>query len=118
MRKMAADRSPPFLKGTLDILVLKALVWTPMHGFELTQWLADRSGSAFELDEAAIYQSLYRMESKELITGEWGMSGLGKRARYYHLTAAGRAHLRREGARWKQYAAAVASILDSAPDKA
>ncbi len=48
----------PFLKGTLDVLVLKALAWTPMHGFELARWLEARSGEAFELDEAAIYQAL------------------------------------------------------------
>ena len=62
----------PFLKGTLDILVLKALAWTPMHGFELTRWLAERSDSAFEIDEAAVYQSLYRMEAKRLVASESG----------------------------------------------
>jgi len=110
-----ADTSP-FLKGTLDILVLRALAWAPMHGFELTRWLAERSASLFELDEAGVYQSLYRMESKGLIAGEWGLSELGKRARYYKLTASGRAHLRKESVRWKQYATAVASILDAASD--
>ena len=105
----------PFLKGTLDILVLKALAWTPMHGFELTHWLAERSGAAFEIDEAAVYQSLYRMEAKRLVAAEWGLSDKGRRARYYQITTAGREHLRRETQLWRRYAAVVETILDTAP---
>jgi len=108
----------PFLKGTLDMLVLRALGWAPMHGFELTRWLAERSGDALELDEAAVYQSLYRMEAKGLVSAEWGRSEKGHRARYYRVTAAGREHLRREAALWRRYAEVVASILDTAPRKA
>ena len=108
----------PFLKGTMDILVLKALAWTPMHGFELARWLEERSGEAFEIDEAAVYQSLYRMEAKGLVGAEWGRSEKGHRARYYHVTADGREHLRREAALWRQYAQVVASILDTTPRKA
>jgi transcriptional regulator len=105
----------PFLKGTLDILVLKALGWAPMHGFELTRWLVERSGAAFEIDEAAVYQSLYRMEAKRLIVAEWGVSEKGRRARYYRISTTGREHLRREARRWRQYAEVVATILDTAP---
>ncbi len=105
----------PFLKGTLDILVLKALAWTPMHGFELTRWLGERSGAAFELDEAAVYQSLYRLEARRLIAAEWGVSEKGRRARYYRLTTSGREHLRREARLWRRYAAVVEGILDTAP---
>jgi len=106
----------PLLKGTLDVLVLKALVWTPMHGFELTRWLADHSGTAWDLDEAAVYQSLYRMEARGLVVAEWGRSEKGRRARYYELTPTGRTELQRESARWRQYAAVVATILDAAPE--
>ena len=108
----------PFLKGTLDILVLKALAWAPMHGFELTRWLVERSGAEFEIDEAAVYQSLYRMEAQRLIAAEWGMSEKGRRARYYRVTASGREHLRRESRQWRRYAAVVAAILDTAPGDA
>ena len=108
----------PFLKGTLDILVLKALAWTPMHGFELARWIEERSGDSFEIDEAAVYQSLYRLEAQSFVSAEWGRSEKGHRARYYHLTAAGREHLRREAALWRRYAEAVATILDAAPRKA
>jgi PadR family transcriptional regulator, regulatory protein PadR len=115
---MPAADTLPFLKGTLDILVLKALGWAPMHGFELTRWLADRSGDAFELDEAAVYQSLYRLEARGLVAAEWGTSEKGRRARYYKLTAAGRESLRREAALWRRYAEVVATILDTAPRNA
>ncbi|HKH91286.1 MAG TPA: PadR family transcriptional regulator, partial [Gemmatimonadaceae bacterium] len=108
----------PLVRGTLDALVLKALAWTPMHGFELARWLEARSGDAFELDEAAIYQALYRLEARELVAAEWGRSEKGRRARYYRLTTAGREHLRREAERWRRYAMVVAEILDTAPGKA
>ena len=108
----------PLLKGTLDILVLKALAWTPMHGFELTRWLAERSGAAFELDEAAVYQSLYRLEARRLVAADWGVSEKGRRARYYRLTTSGREHLRREAGLWRRYAAVVEAILDTAPGDA
>lgn len=108
----------PLLKGTLDILVLKALAWTPMHGFELTRWLAEQSGESFELDEAAVYQALYRLESRKLVAAEWGMSEKGRRARYYELTSAGREHLRRESALWRRYAEVVTTILDASPRRA
>ena len=108
----------PFLKGTLDILVLKALAWTPMHGFELTRWLAERSAATFEIDEAAVYQSLYRMEARRLVTAEWGMSDKGRRARYYQITTSGREHLKRETQLWRRYAEVVETILDTTPGRA
>ena len=113
---MAPPLALPILKGTLDVLVLKALAWTPMHGFELTRWLADRSGDALELDEAAVYQALYRMEARGLVRAEWGASDRGRRARYYQLTTAGRTHLRKDSAAWRRYARVVSAILDAVPD--
>ena len=115
---MTTPTEAPFLKGTLDILVLRALAWAPMHGFELARWLDERSGAAFELDEAAVYQALYRLEARELVAAEWGRSEKGRRARYYRLTPAGREHLKREAERWRRYALVVAEILDTAPGKA
>ena len=118
---MADHPTLPLLKGTLDVLVLQALAWAPMHGFELTRWLEERSGAAgtaFALDVPAVYQALYRMEARGLVSAEWGRSEKQRRARYYQLTAGGRAHLRREAALWRQYAAAVTAILDTAPAEA
>ena len=106
--------SMPVLKGTLDVLALKALSWGPMHGFEITRWLESRSGSALEIDESALYQALYRMEARGLVEAEWGVSEKNRRVRLYRMTPAGRAHLRAEAAKWRRYAQTVDGILATA----
>ena len=99
------------VKGTLDLLVLKALAWGPMHGFEVAAWLEQRSDAALALDDSALYQALYRMEGRGLIAAEWGVTGNNRRARYYRLTTEGRAHLRAETSAWMRYAETVSRIL-------
>jgi transcriptional regulator len=99
------------LKGTLDVLVLKALAWGPMHGFEVAAWLEERSTGALALDDSGLYQGLYRLEGRRLITAEWGVTENNRRARYYRITKAGRAHLASETATWARYAATVTGIL-------
>ena len=106
--------SMPVLKGTLDVLALKALSWGPMHGFEITRWLESRSGSALEIDESALYQALYRMEARGLVEAEWAVSEKNRRVRLYRMTPAGRAHLRAEAAKWRRYAETVSGILAAA----
>lgn len=103
----------PLLKGTLDALVLKALSWGPMHAFEIGQWLADRSAGELAIDEAALIQALHRMEERRLLVGEWGVTGNNRRARYYGMTVAGRAHLRAETASLKSSVAALTTILSA-----
>jgi transcriptional regulator len=103
------------VKGTLDVLVLKALSWTPMHGFEITQWLEARSGGALGVQDSALYQALHRLEARGLAAAEWGVTANNQRARYYRLTDAGRAHLTAETAQWVRYAATVTDILTAAP---
>jgi transcriptional regulator len=99
------------VKGTLDVLVLKALAWGPMHGFEVAAWLEEHSSGALALDDSGFYQALYRLEGRALIAAEWGMTENNRRARYYRLTREGRAHLRQETATWLRYAAVVTAIL-------
>jgi transcriptional regulator len=106
-----ADSPLPLLKGTLDVLVLKALTWAPMHGFEITTWLEERSGGGLGIEDSALYQALYRLERRALVAADWGVTENNRRARYYQLTAAGRAHLRSETSRWVQYAGLVTGIL-------
>ena len=105
----------PVLKGTLDVLVLRALTWAPMHGFEISTWLEHQSSDSLELEDSALYQALYRMEGKGLIEAEWGVTDNNRKARYYKLTAAGRAHLRNETTRWLRYAQTVTEILTATP---
>jgi PadR family transcriptional regulator, regulatory protein PadR len=108
----------PLVKGTLDVLVLKALSWGPMHGFEITTWLEDRSAGALGVEDSALYQALHRMEERGLIAAQWGTTGNNRRARYYSVTAAGRAHLSAETSRWVRYAETVTGILTAAPQRA
>lgn len=99
------------LRGTLDPLVLKTLSWAPMHAFEVSSWIEDRSGGRVVVDDAALIQALHRMEERRLIVSEWGMSKNGRRAKYYRITPAGRDHLRAESARLADHFDALVTIL-------
>jgi transcriptional regulator len=101
----------PVLKGTLDLLVLRALNWGPMHGFEIVNWLEHTADHRLEIDDSALYQAVYRLEERGLVDAEWGVTENNRRARYYKLTAQGRAHLRSETKHWMQYAETVTTIL-------
>jgi PadR family transcriptional regulator, regulatory protein PadR len=109
---MAGKPEPnTILKGTLDVLVLKALSLAPMHGFEVTEWLEREAGGSLGLDDSAVYQALYRMEKRGLVEAEWGVSEKNRRARYYELTKQGRSHLKAETRRVLRYADMVRGIL-------
>jgi PadR family transcriptional regulator, regulatory protein PadR len=101
----------PVLKGNLDVLVLKALTWGDRHGFEILDWLEQRSGGRLDIDDSAIYQALHRLEARNLVAAEWGVSDLNRRVRFYWLTDAGRAHLRAQTSKWSQYAFTISDIL-------
>lgn len=99
------------IRGTLDVLVLKTISWTPMHAFEITNWLEDRSNGLLSIDGPALIQALHRMEERGLIIGDWGKSKNGRRARFYALTPAGRAHLRSESAKLAEDTGVLMAIL-------
>jgi PadR family transcriptional regulator PadR len=107
--------SLPVVKGTLDVLVLRALQWTPMHGFEITSWLEERSANSLDVEDSAVYQALYRMEERGLIEAEWGVTENQRQARYYKITPQGRAHLKAQTAQWLRYSETVTTILTAAP---
>jgi transcriptional regulator len=102
------------LKGTLDVLVLKALSWGPMHGFEITSWIEDRSDRRLVVEDAALLQALHRMEERKLLAAEWGVTKNARRARYYRLTTAGRAHLRAESEKLVDHVDALTTVLSAA----
>jgi PadR family transcriptional regulator, regulatory protein PadR len=110
------SESLSLVKGTLDALVLKALLWTPMHGFEITTWLEERSRGALELKDSALYQALYRLEERGLVEAEWGVTENNRRARYYRITPAGKTHLESETSSFMRYTEIVGGIL-TAPAK-
>ena len=103
------------IKGTLDVLVLKALTWQPMHGFEITTWLETQSRRRLALEDAALYQALYRMEKRGLVKAAWGVTEGNRRARYYRITAAGRAELATQTTQWVRYAETMNDILLATP---
>ncbi|HXT14954.1 MAG TPA: PadR family transcriptional regulator [Gemmatimonadaceae bacterium] len=103
----------PLMKGTVDMLVLKALSWGPMHGFGIATWLEQRSSGALGLDDSAMYQVLHRLEGRGFVEAEWAVTDNNRNARYYKLTPEGRAYLRETTANWLQYSASVTSIVTS-----
>jgi transcriptional regulator len=103
--------STPLLKGTLDLLVLKALTLGPMHGFEIVSWLEQRSNGSVGVDDGALYYALHRMEERGWIESEWRLTSNNRKARYYRVLPAGRTHLRTEGASLEKYARALVDIL-------
>lgn len=103
------------IKGTLDVLVLKALTWQTMHGFEITAWLENQSRRRLALEDAALYQALYRMEKRGLVKATWGLTAENRRARFYRITAAGRAELAAQTDQWVRYAATMNDILLARP---
>ena len=111
MRGTVTRQALPVIKGTVDVLVLKALTWAPMHGFEITTWIEEHSEGALEVEDSALYQALYRLEERALVEAKWGVTENRRRARYYQITRAGRSHLRDESERLTTYATKLAEIL-------
>jgi transcriptional regulator len=103
----------PLLKGTLDLLVLKALSWEPMHGYDIIEWVRRETDGLLEIDDAALYQSLHRLEDRGSLRSEWGLSENNRRAKYYELTARGRKEFATESASWRDYANAVFHLLEA-----
>jgi DNA-binding PadR family transcriptional regulator len=103
----------PMLRGTLDPLVLKTVLWSPMHAFEITSWIEERSNGRVQIDDAALLQALHRLEDRRYIAGDWGVTENGRRAKYYRITAAGRDYLRTEAAQLVDHLNAVVSILSA-----
>ena len=107
----------PMLRGTLDPLVLKTVSWSPMHAFEITNWIEERSDGHVQIDDAALLQALHRLEERKLLAADWGVTENGRRAKYYSLTAAGRSYLRTEAARLVDHLDAIVSILSAKTSK-
>jgi transcriptional regulator len=100
-------------RGTLDVLILKALVWGPLHGYAITSLIRRQSDDALLVEEGTLYPALWRLESKKLLEAEWGLSENNRKAKYYRLTDEGLTHLRRETLTWEAYALAVAKVLSA-----
>jgi PadR family transcriptional regulator, regulatory protein PadR len=102
------------LRGTLDVLILKALMWGPQHGYAVTSFIRQHSGDVLLVEEGTLYPALWRLESKEFLASEWGLSENNRKAKFYRLTPAGKKQLNEERAAWEAYAEAVSRVLNAA----
>ena len=102
------------LQGTLDLLVLKAVSWGPLHGYAVATWIRERSGDQLLVEEGALYPALHRLERRRWLTAEWGLSENNRKAKFYRLTPGGRAQLRAELSLWERYVGAVGRVLRTA----
>ena len=101
------------MRGTLELLILRALSGDPRHGYEIAEWLREASGGDLELVEGTLYPALHRMARRGWIESSWGKSEGGRRAKYYRLTPDGQGQLERQLARWQKHAAAVQRALEA-----
>ena len=99
------------LKGTLDVLILKALSWGPLHGYAVSRWIRQVTDDALEVQEGVLYPALHRLERRGLVRAEWGVSETNRRVKTYELTEEGDAHLDSEKIGWNAYAQAVGKVL-------
>jgi PadR family transcriptional regulator PadR len=106
-----ADERMDLLQGTLDALVLRALVEGPRHGYAVSRWIHDRTDATLRVDEAPLYKSLHRLEHDGCVEAHWGVSENGRRARFYRLTPKGRRRLRSEQSDLVRYMTAVMKAL-------
>jgi PadR family transcriptional regulator PadR len=100
------------LQGTLDVLILRILVFGPQHGQGIARAIRLNSEDVLLVDHGALYPALQRLEAQKWISAEWGVSANNRKARFYTLTAKGRKHMTQETSRWRRLAKAMARILD------
>ena len=105
------DPEGGLVRGTLDVLILKALSWGPRHGYAVAEWIGSVTSSELLVEEGPLYTALHRLERKGWLEGEWGFSENNRRAKYYRLSRAGRQQLRTEVSTWERYVRAVSKAL-------
>lgn len=109
-----ARRKVDLLQGTLDLLVLRTVQNTPMHGWDIAQRIQQLSEDVLRVNQGSLYPALHRLEAQDLISSEWGESENNRRAKFYKLTAAGRKRLAAEAKEWERFTWAVARVLQGA----
>lgn len=108
-----AESTPDILRGTLDLLILKALSWGPSHGYAVARRIQHATNDALAVGEGTLYPALHRLEERGWIAASWGASENNRQAKFYTLTRKGRTQLRAETANWRRYAAAIFAALDA-----
>lgn len=115
MARPPDDRRLELLQGTLDMLILRTLQWGPQHGHGIGQAIGRQSDDLLRIETGSLYPALHRLERHGWLKAQWGVSEANQRAKYYRLTAAGRAQLSREQNRWSQLVDAIGRIMKPVP---
>jgi transcriptional regulator len=105
------ESSSELLHGTLETLILKTLAGGRLHGYAVARSIESATDGVVTVEEGSLYPALYRMERKSWIEAEWGVSELGRRAKFYRLTPKGRRQLSAQAAEWARFAAAISRVL-------
>jgi PadR family transcriptional regulator PadR len=111
---MASQSRLDLLQGTLDLLILRTLQTGPMHGWAISERIQQISQDVLQVNQGSLYPALHRLEHLGWIKAEWGVSELGRRARFYRLTAAGRKQLEIESDNWARLSGAIGRVLELA----
>jgi len=115
IRKRSDGEYSAHLQGTLDLLILRTLIFGRQHGQGIARLIQQQSDNVLIVDHGSLYPALQRLEARGLIGAEWGVSDSNRRARFYTLTKKGRKELVREQSEWRRIAAAIARVLRSSP---
>ena len=115
MRNKPDDPRLELLQGTLDMLILRTLQWGPHHGHGIGLAIRRQSDELLKVETGSLYPALHRLVKRGWLKSEWGVSEANQRAKFYRLTAAGKAQLLREQDRWSQLVRAIGLILDPSP---
>ncbi|HEY8793663.1 MAG TPA: PadR family transcriptional regulator [Gemmatimonadaceae bacterium] len=105
-----ADRAD-LLQGTLDLLILKAILPAPLHGWAISKRIRKLSYDVLQVNQGSLYPALYRLEDRGFVRSSWGISPEGRRAKFYTLSSAGKRHFAEEKANWRLFTSAVEQIL-------
>jgi PadR family transcriptional regulator PadR len=117
MERNPAPSRLDLLQGTLDMLILQTLQWGPQHGYAITQMIRTQSSEALQVETGSLYPALHRLQKQKFVKSEWRTTEANQRAKFYTLTAAGKAQLLRERDRWAQLVAAIGGVLNPSPAK-
>jgi PadR family transcriptional regulator, regulatory protein PadR len=117
MKKPPADERLELLQGTLDMLILRTLQWGSRHGHGIGQAIRVQSDDLLKIETGSLYPALHRLVKRGWLKTEWGISEANQRAKYYRLTAAGKAQLVREQDRWSRLVHAIGRIMNPVPTK-
>lgn len=111
---MSSQSRLDLLQGTLDLLILRTIQAGPMHGWAISERIQQISQDVLQVNQGSLYPALHRLEHQGWIKAEWGVSELGRRARFYRLTAAGRKQLEVESTNWTRLSGAIGRVLELA----